>query len=171
MTDHGIVAPLDNFLGCHDLSSFPDLGIVGAACGEQAQVWEINRWTGLPNTSNPKWSYDQPNVDFWHSATFSWDGKVANFIDESFGDSCPTVTTKTAGLPGPPKVLQVGQHVLLRDQERRAAVGVPQPAADQRHPQPRQRRRRLLLLAPRHPGARRSTATCWSTPTTAAARR
>ena len=106
--DHGIVAPLDNFLGCHDLSSFPDLGIVGAACGEQAQVWEINRWTGLPNTSNPKWSYDQPNVDFWHSATFSWDGKVANFIDESFGDKCPTVTTKTAGLPGPPKEYKSG---------------------------------------------------------------
>ena len=88
--DHGIVAPLDNFLGCHDLSSFPDLGIVGAACGEQAQVWKIDRSTGLPDTAKPKWSYDQPNVDFWHSATFSWDGKVANFIDESFGDGCPT---------------------------------------------------------------------------------
>ena len=96
VADHGIVAPLDNFLGCHDLSSFPDLGIVGAACGEQAQVWKIDRRTGLPDTAKPKWSYDQPNVDFWHSATFSWDGKVANFIDESFGDGCPTVTTKTA---------------------------------------------------------------------------
>ena len=106
--DHGIVAPLDNFLACHDLSTFPDLGIVGAACGEQAQVWEINRWTGLPNTSDPKWVHDQPNVDFWHSATFSWDGKVANFIDESFGDKCPTVTTKTAGLPGPPKEYMSG---------------------------------------------------------------
>ena len=108
VSEHGIVAPLDNFLGCHDLSSFPDLGIVGAACGEQAQVWNINRWTGLPDTANPKWSYDQPNVDFWHSATFSWDGKVANFIDESFGDGCPTVTTKTGGLPGPPKVYESG---------------------------------------------------------------
>ena len=26
VSEHGIVAPLDNFLGCHDLSSFPDLG-------------------------------------------------------------------------------------------------------------------------------------------------
>ena len=108
VSEHGIVAPLDDFLGCHDLSSFPDLGIVGAACGEQAQVWNINRWTGLPDTANPKWSYDQPNVDFWHSATFSWDGKVANFIDESFGDGCPTVTTKTGGLPGRPKVFETG---------------------------------------------------------------
>jgi hypothetical protein len=93
--DHGINAPLDNFLGCHDLSSFPEKGIVGAACGEQAQVWRIDRRTGLPDTEDPLWSYDQPNVDFWHSATFSWDGKVANFIDESFGDGCPPRTMKT----------------------------------------------------------------------------
>ncbi|HYI20409.1 MAG TPA: hypothetical protein VD836_16955 [Solirubrobacteraceae bacterium] len=101
VADHGISAPLDNFLGCHDLSSFPELGIVGAACGEQAQVWDIDEATGLPDTANPRWVHDQPNVDFWHSATFSWDGKVANFIDESFGDGCPTVTTKTAGLGEP----------------------------------------------------------------------
>jgi hypothetical protein len=71
-------------------------------------VWEIDRRTGLPDTEDPRWVYDQPNVDFWHSATFSWDGKIANFIDESFGDGCPTVTTKTAGLPGGPKVYESG---------------------------------------------------------------
>jgi hypothetical protein len=108
VSEHGVVAPLDDFLGCHDLSTFPGVGIVGAACGEQAQVWKIDQRTGLPDTANPVWSYDQPNVDFWHSATFSWDGKVANFIDESFGDGCPTTTTKTAGLPGPPKVYESG---------------------------------------------------------------
>ena len=108
VSEHGIVAPLDDFLGCHDLSSFPAKGIVGAACGEQAQVWEIDRRTGLPDTADPKWAYDQPNVDFWHSATFSWDGKIANFIDESFGDGCPTVTTKTGGLAGGPREFQTG---------------------------------------------------------------
>jgi LVIVD repeat len=108
VSEHGIVAPLDDFLGCHDLSSFPAKGIVGAACGEQAQVWEIDRRTGLPDTQDPLWSYDQTNVDFWHSATFSWDGKIANFIDESFGDGCPTVTTKTGGLSGGPREFQTG---------------------------------------------------------------
>ena len=62
------------------------------------------------------WAYDQPNVDFWHSATFSWDGKVANFIDESFGDGCPTMTTKTGGLGPGNAGVQVRQHVLLRDE-------------------------------------------------------
>jgi len=47
---------------------------------------------GLPDTSNPVWVFDQRNIDFHHSATFSWDGKVVNFIDESFGSGCPTVT-------------------------------------------------------------------------------
>jgi LVIVD repeat len=106
--DHGIVAPLDNFLGCHDLSSFPAKGIVGAACGEQAQVWEIDRRTGLPDTEDPLWAYDQKNVDFWHSATFSWDGKVANFIDESFGDGCPTVTEKLGQGGTEKKVFETG---------------------------------------------------------------
>jgi hypothetical protein len=108
--DHGISAPLDNFLGCHDLSSFPEKGIVGAACGEQAQVWKIDRRTGLPDTEDPMWHYDQKNVDFWHSATFSWDGKVANFIDESFGDGCPTRTTKLGqdSEDGVPREFQTG---------------------------------------------------------------
>jgi len=108
VSEHGISAPLDDFLGCHDLSSFPKKGMVGAACGEQAQVWDIDPATGLPNTANPRWHYDQTNVDFWHSATFSWDGKIANFIDESFGDGCPTVTTKTGGLPGGTRQFNTG---------------------------------------------------------------
>jgi len=99
VSEQGISAPLDDFLGCHDLSVFPGKGIVGAACGEQAQVWDIDSDTGLPDTANPRWAYDQPNVDFWHSATLSWDGEIANFIDESFGDGCPAVTRKTGGLP------------------------------------------------------------------------
>jgi hypothetical protein len=108
VSEHGISAPLDDFLGCHDLSSFPAKGIVGAACGEQAQVWNIDPETGLPDTAHPRWSYDQPNVDFWHSATFSWDGKVANFIDESFGDGCPTTTTKKGQGGTTPRVFETG---------------------------------------------------------------
>ena len=35
-------------------------------------------------------------------------GKVANFIDESFGDGCPTVTTKTGGLGPATRVFETG---------------------------------------------------------------
>ena len=169
VSEHGIAAPLDNFLGCHDLSSFPAKGIVGAACGEQAQVWNIDKRTGLPDTANPRWVYDQPNVDFWHSATFSWDGKVANFIDESFGDGCPTVTTKTGGLPGPPKVCETGNMFFFETEQRRPALGVPQPAADERRHEPDDAASTARRTSASR--CRRVTATCSSTRTTAAARR
>jgi hypothetical protein len=132
--DHSIVAPLDNFLGCHDLSTFPEKGIVGAACGEQAQVWKIDRRTGLPDTEDPLWSYDQPNVDFWHSATFSWDGKIANFIDESFGDGCPTRTMKLAqdNTDGVKKEFQTGNMFFFetRSGELLSEYRNPRPSND-----------------------------------------
>ena len=88
---------------CHDIAVFLPLGLVAGACAEQAQLWKIDPVTGLPDTAHPLWVYDKPvdtdgpgggdvAVDFWHSATFSWDGKVVVFIDESFGEGCPTVT-------------------------------------------------------------------------------
>ena len=143
VSDHGLQAPagtLDNFLACHDLSSFPDLGIVGAACGEQAQVWDIDRRSGLPNTARPRWVYDQPNVDFWHSATFSWDGKVANFIDESFGGGCPTTTLKTAGQPGEPKMWDSGNMFFFETKsgELLSEYRNPRPTNDTISPTPLQ---------------------------------
>ncbi|HYD79392.1 MAG TPA: hypothetical protein VEC06_06250 [Paucimonas sp.] len=100
--EHG--APGFNTLrACHDIAVFKPLGLVAGACIEQAQMWRINPVTGLPDTANPVWVYqdkvdtDGPGgkdvaVDFWHSATFSWDGKTVIFIDESFGTGCPTQT-------------------------------------------------------------------------------
>ena len=89
---------VDGMRACHDIGVFIELNLAAAACGEQAQMWRIDPATGLPDTANPLWVYDQDNVDFWHSATFSWDGKVVNFIDESFGDRCPTTTVKRVRL-------------------------------------------------------------------------
>lgn len=93
----------NNLRACHDIAVFQPLGLVAGACAEQAQMWKINPITGLPDTANPLWVYqdkvdtDGPGggdvaVDFWHSATFSWDGKTVVFIDESFGTGCPTQT-------------------------------------------------------------------------------
>ncbi len=136
VSEHGITAPLDNFLGCHDLSAFPAKGIVGAACGEQAQVWNIDRNSGLPDTQHPRWAYDQPNVDFWHSATFSWDGKIANFIDESFGDGCPAETTKTGGVSDEPRVFRTGNMFFFntRSGELYSEYRNPRPTNDEVSP-------------------------------------
>lgn len=112
--EHGLVAPgLEPALrACHDIAVFVPLGLVAGACAEQAQLWKIDPVSGLPDTANPLWVYDDPvdedgpgggdvAVDFWHSATFTWDGKVVNFIDESFGSGCPTVTAKGLGATEP----------------------------------------------------------------------
>ncbi len=92
---------------CHDISVLVPLRLAAAACAEQGQLWRI-RPNGIPDTENPIWVVDDevdetgitgdPNdpgvvVDFYHSATFSNDGKVVNFIDESFGAGCPPVTS------------------------------------------------------------------------------
>ena len=77
---------------CHDIAVYLPQKLVGGACAEQSQLWRLDDATGLPDTANPVWVFDQPNIDFHHSATFSWDGKIVNFIDESFGSGCPTVT-------------------------------------------------------------------------------
>jgi len=93
-SERGLSAPgvlIDGMRACHDMTVFVELGLVAAACAEQLQLWKMGD-DGLPDTANPVWTYDQPNVDFWHSATFSWDGKVVNGIDESFGTGCPTTT-------------------------------------------------------------------------------
>jgi hypothetical protein len=87
---------------CHDMTVYTSLNLIAAACAEQGQLWRIGPG-GIPDTQNPVWVVDDNvdtdgagggdvAVDFWHSATFSWDGKLVNFIDESFGSGCPTVT-------------------------------------------------------------------------------
>ncbi len=77
---------------CHDIAVYLPQKLVAGACAEQSQLWTLDGATGLPNTADPVWVFDQPNIDFHHSATFTWDGKIVNFIDESFGAGCPTVT-------------------------------------------------------------------------------
>jgi hypothetical protein len=102
---------LNPLTGCHDISVFVELKLAAAACAEQAQLWRIGS-NGIPRTQNPVWVFDDNRdtdgpgggdvaVDFWHSATFSWDGEVINFIDESFGIGCPPVTPIGAGATEP----------------------------------------------------------------------
>ena len=106
--EHAFPEGFGDLTACHDIGVFVELRLAAAACAEQAQLWRIDE-NGIPDTENPVWVYDDSTdtdgpgggdvaVDFWHSATFSWDGKIVNFIDESFGIGCPTVTP-IAGVP------------------------------------------------------------------------
>lgn len=78
---------------CHDISVFTEIDRAAAACMSEAQLWDIS------DPAEPKflWRYDndavQPaNVDLFHSATFSWDGSMVAFGDESGGGGAARCT-------------------------------------------------------------------------------
>jgi hypothetical protein len=90
-------------VACHDIAVHVEHRIAGAACAEQGQVWEIDE-DGIPMTEDPMLIGDDeltggPDaqipgaVDFFHSVMFDNGGEVVNWVDESFGAGCPTMTT------------------------------------------------------------------------------
>jgi hypothetical protein len=90
-------------IACHDIMVHVERRLAGAACAEQGQVWNVGR-NGIPDTEHPITVVDDEvtgganariagAVDFFHSVAFNNDGDVVNWVDESFGSGCPTMTT------------------------------------------------------------------------------
>jgi len=74
------------FRACHDITVFLELQLAAAACMSEVQLWSIKD----PASPTLTWRADHaavvnPDGDIWHSAAFSWDGKVVAFGDESGG--------------------------------------------------------------------------------------
>jgi len=93
-------------IACHDIVVHVEHRLAGAACAEQGQVWEIDE-NGIPDTEDPISIGDDAitsggtgqfpgAVDFFHSVMFDNEGEVVNWVDESFGTGCPTMTTYQA---------------------------------------------------------------------------
>jgi hypothetical protein len=90
-------------VACHDIMVHVEHNMAGAACAEQGFVWEVDE-DGIPMTEDPMLVGDDEvtggptaqipgAVDFFHSVMFNNDGTVVNWVDESFGSGCPTMTT------------------------------------------------------------------------------
>ena len=103
-TERGLTGLEPAAVACHDIVVHMATNLAAGACGEQGQVWNINPATGIPDTEHPVMVADDkvtsggsgqvPDaVDFFHSAMFNNDGTVVNWVDESFGEGCPTMTT------------------------------------------------------------------------------
>jgi len=73
--------------GCHDIQVYPKIGLAAAACASVGQLWDISD-PAQPKTADPLWEVDEPDVDFYHSGAFTWDGKVVIFGDESTDGLC-----------------------------------------------------------------------------------
>jgi hypothetical protein len=91
-------------VACHDIVVHVGRRLAGGACAEQGQVWQIDPATGIPDTANPVSIGDDQvtsggtgqipgAVDLFHSGVFNNAGTVVNWVDESFGSGCPTMTT------------------------------------------------------------------------------
>ncbi|GLZ27862.1 hypothetical protein Lesp02_00520 [Lentzea sp. NBRC 105346] len=67
--------------GCHDITVFAPLNLAAAACLSVGQLWDIT------DRSQPRVlrTLTTPQVQAWHSAQFTWDGKRVTFGDEAGG--------------------------------------------------------------------------------------
>ena len=70
---------------CHDITVYPDVGLAGGACGGLGLLLDIREATHPIRMD----FVGDTNMSFWHSATFSNDGKRVLFSDEWGGGSSP----------------------------------------------------------------------------------
>ncbi len=70
---------------CHDITVYPAVGLAGGACGGYGLLLDIS------DPANPRRidAVADSNFSFWHSATFSNDGKAVLFTDEWGGGRAP----------------------------------------------------------------------------------
>ena len=63
---------------CHDITAYPEIGLAAGACSGNGILLDIS------NPSHPKRIGEviDPNFAYWHSATFSNDGRTVIFTDE-----------------------------------------------------------------------------------------
>ena len=70
---------------CHDITAFPEIGLAGGACAGYGLLLDIS------DPANPTrlTAAADSNFAYWHSATFSNDGRRVVFTDEWGGGSAP----------------------------------------------------------------------------------
>ena len=101
-TERGLTGLEPAARACHDIVVHVELRLAAGACAEQGQVWNVLP-NGLPDTAHPVSVADDEfssggtgqfpgAIDFFHSAMFNNEGTVVNWVDESFGEGCPTET-------------------------------------------------------------------------------
>ncbi len=70
---------------CHDITTYPDVGLGGGACSGNGILFDISDPTNPVRLDE----VTDPNFAYWHSATFNNDGSVLIFTDEWGGGRAP----------------------------------------------------------------------------------
>ena len=94
-------------IGCHDITVFLAIHKAAASCQSEGQIWDITD-PAHPDTLHPLVRVDDPAVNFWHSAEFTWDGQYVVFDDEAQGNF-----TCAAGQPGQIRIYRVSDGHLM----------------------------------------------------------
>lgn len=81
---HGVERPAETDQ-CHDITVYPEIGLAAGACSGNGILLDIR------DPANPKRldAVNDPNYAYWHSASFSNDGKKVVFTDEWGGGMAP----------------------------------------------------------------------------------
>lgn len=68
--------------GCHDITTFPEKGIMFGACITQSMIWNISKDPTEPELLS---TIENPQVQIHHSTAMTWDGKFLVLGDEYAG--------------------------------------------------------------------------------------
>ena len=101
------------FRGCHDISVFMELDLAAGACMSEGQLWDISDPEHPVTTAR----IHNPSVEFWHSATFTWDGTTVLFGDEAGGGVQPRCREQDPTTLGAIWIYDVASMDLGRDPE------------------------------------------------------
>lgn len=119
-------------IGCHDITTFPEKGLMFGACVSQSFIWDISK-----DPTNPEQLavITNPDIQIHHSTAMTWDGKYLVLGDETggaAGGGCTGDEDSTVGaawfydISDPTQPQEVGHHSLPR---------TPPPADDAREGQ------------------------------------
>lgn len=93
------------FRGCHDISVFTGIDRAAGACMSEGQIWDISE----PEHPTTVARIHNPDVEFFHSATFTHDGRTVLFGDENGGGVSPRCREQDASTVGAIWIYDMGQ--------------------------------------------------------------
>ncbi|GAA1267984.1 hypothetical protein GCM10009677_20560 [Sphaerisporangium rubeum] len=105
-TQPGLLVPTS---GCHDITVYPERNIAAGACMGDGVLFDIR------DPENPVVTarVTDPNFAFWHSATFTNDGKKVVFTDELGGGGAATCNEATGPNRGADAIYDISRGTFV----------------------------------------------------------
>ena len=140
---------------CHDITVYPEIGLAGGACAGLGLLLDI-RDAAHPVRLD---AAADANMSFWHSATFSNDGKKILFTDEWGGGGQPRCRATDKMEWGADALFTIENnklvfHTLLQAAGRADGAGELRRAQRLAHPDPRPRNHGAVVVSGRPVGLR-----------------